>query len=406
MSVLVVNNFCHAQGGASRVAIDEAVALAHSGVRVIFFGAVGPVCPELQQAPLEVVCLQQRELAAAGGRAHVLVQGLWNAKAHRALATVLDRLDPESTIVHLHGFTQALSSSPVRCAVGRGFSVVYTLHDFFLACPNGAFFDYQLRQPCTRRALSFDCITTQCDKRNYGQKLYRVVRSGVQRTMGRFPTGVKDYIALSRKSAEVLHPYLPSDATVHPVSNPIDVAKQAPVDVARNGSVVAVGRLDPEKGIDVLVRAAQRTGTPLTLIGDGPLRQQFAAGGSCRVTGWLPREAVLAELEAARCLVFPSLWYETYGLAVSEAAARGIPAIVSDVSSAAERVQDGVTGWHARAGNDEDLSRCLTLVKDDAAVETAGRAAYDQFWSDPPTSADHVTKLTEVYRMILARRMA
>ncbi|HEY4214933.1 MAG TPA: glycosyltransferase [Steroidobacteraceae bacterium] len=404
LSVLVLNNFCHAQGGASRVAIDEAVGLAHSGARVVFLGAVGPVCPELQHAPLEVVCLEQRELATAGGRAGVLLQGLWNAKAYRAVQEVLSRLDPDNTVVHLHGFTQALSTSPIRCAVDGGYASVYTLHDFFLACPNGAFFDYQAREPCTRQALSLDCITTQCDKRNYAQKLYRVARSSIQRSIGHLPAGVKDYIALSRRSAEVLRPYLPADAKIHSVSNPIEVAKREPVDVARNTRVVAVGRLDPEKGIDVLARAARQTGTPLTLIGDGPLREQLAAGESCRVTGWIPREAVLAELEAARCLVFPSLWYETYGLAVSEAAARGIPAIVSDISAAAERVRDGMTGWHARAGDVEDLARRLELVKDDATVERAGRAAYEQYWSNPPTLAEHIAKLTDVYSEILARR--
>ncbi len=63
-------------------------------------------------------------------------------------------------------------------------------------------------------------------------------------------------------------------------------------------------------------------------IGDGPLRPIEATGA--RVTGWLSAEDVQRELEHARCLVFPSLWYETYGLVVNEAAARGIPAIVSD----------------------------------------------------------------------------
>jgi glycosyltransferase involved in cell wall biosynthesis len=403
-SVVVLNNFCHAQGGASRVAIDEAVALAGCGVRVIFVGAVGPVCPELARAPLEVVCLDQGELAAAATRPGVLLQGLWNATAYRAVETVLRDLDPAASIVHLHGFTQALSSSVVRCAVRRQFSVVYTLHDFFLACPNGTFFDFAARAPCTRRAMSLDCLTTQCDKRNYAHKLYRVARSSIQRHLGRLPPGVKDYVALSRQSAALLRPYLPRDAQIYPVPNPIEVDKAAPVDVARNSTLVAVGRLDPEKGIDVLLEAARRTGMAVTLVGDGPLRDEAQAGGLCRVTGWMSREAVLAELESARCLIFPSLWYETYGLAVAEAAARGIPALVSDISAAAERVENGVTGWHVRAGDVDALARCLIALRDDAAVAAAGRAAYERFWSDPPTPARHIAKLMDVYREVLARR--
>jgi glycosyltransferase involved in cell wall biosynthesis len=167
--------------------------------------------------------------------------------------------------------------------------------------------------------------------------------------------------------------------------------------------MLVVGRLDPEKGIKVLLKAARVSGTQLTLVGDGPLRQIAETSGLCRVTGWLSREAVLAELESARCLVFPSLWYETYGLAVGEAAARGVPAIVSDICAAAERVENDVTGWHARAGDVDDLVRCLNIAKDDTVVLSAGREAYTHWWSNPPTRERHIARLTEVYMEILDR---
>jgi glycosyltransferase involved in cell wall biosynthesis len=277
------------------------------------------------------------------------------------------------------------------------------MHDFFAACPTGAFFDFGSSTPCLRRALSIDCITTNCDKRRYVHKLYRVARSTVQIQAGGLPRRVRDYIALSRRSEEILRPYLPPDAHVHLLENPVGVPKSPPVKVGENDAMVVVGRLDPEKGIHVLLAAARRTGTRLTLIGDGPLRQIAEASGLCRVTGWLPREAVLAELESARCLVFPSLWYETYGLAVAEAAARGIPAIVSDISAAAERVRDGVDGWHARAGSVDDLERCLHIASDNAAVQVTGREAYARYWSDPPTRENHAVRLIKVYASVLGR---
>jgi glycosyltransferase involved in cell wall biosynthesis len=403
LSVVVLNSFCHAQGGASRVAIDGAVGLAHYGVKVTFLGSVGPVCDELSNAPLKVICLGQTELAVAGVKPQVMLQGLWNRQAYSALDTLLGTQDPARTIVHLHGFPQALSSSPVRAALNRGFEVVCTLHDFFAACPTGGFFDFVAREPCQRRALSFECITTNCDKRRYSHKLYRVARSVVQLQFGRLPRGVHNYISLSRRSKELLLPYLPRDARIYAVANPVEVEKAIPVDVARNTDVVAVGRLDIEKGVEVLVEAVRRAGMRLTLIGDGPLRDRAEASGVCRVTGWIPRDEVIAELEKARVLVFPSLCYETYGLGVAEAAGRGIPAIVSDLCAAAERVEDGVSGWHARAGDVGDLVRCLDLIRDDALVKSAGLSAYNRFWANPPTRERHVSELTAVYKEILDR---
>src|SRR5579862_2234525 len=148
ISVVILNGFCHVQGGASRVAIDSAVGLADAGVDVTFLGAVGPVCEELARAPLKTVCLNQRDLINAQGSPKVIVQGLWNLKAARALDETLQRLDPKSTVVHLHGFSEALSSSPIHRALSRGYKVVCTLHDYFCACPAGGFYDFVSRQPC------------------------------------------------------------------------------------------------------------------------------------------------------------------------------------------------------------------------------------------------------------------
>jgi glycosyltransferase involved in cell wall biosynthesis len=289
----------------------------------------------------------------------------------------------------------------VRAAVKGGFPVVCTLHDFFAACPNGAFFDYRAGVPCLRHALSTNCITANCDKRHYAHKVYRVARGIVQRGPGLLPSGIRHYITLSEGSAAILKPYLPQDARYYALQNIIEVPKAVPVDVARNNDIVAVGRLDIEKGVELLVAAARLADVRLTFVGEGPLRSVAESYEKCRVTGWVDAQAVVAELEKARCLAFPSLWYETFGLVVDEAAAKGVPAIVSDISAAAERVQDGVTGWRMRSGDVNDLARCLAATRDDAAIARMGRAAYDRFWNAPPSGAHHVAGLADIYDRVL-----
>lgn len=400
-TIVILNDYCHINGGASRVAIDEATGLAQAGEKVIFLGASGPICKELQDADMDVICMEQPELIEAGKSPSVLLQGLWNREAYREMESLLAKLTPESTVIHLHGYTKALTTSPVRAAVKNGFRVICTLHDFFVACPNGAFFDYVKGEPCPKRGLSSDCIRTNCDKRHYHHKLYRVARSTVQKRAGLLPDGVKDYISLSNRSLELLRPYLPQAAHFYPLENLIDVAQMSPVDVASNTSVVAVGRLDIEKGIELLLKAAQRADVQLTLVGDGPLRKLAETYGNCRVTGWLKPEQVVAELGKARCLAFPSLWYETYGLVVGEAAARGVPAIVSDISAAAERVANNVDGWHVGAGNEHDLTRALELTKNNESLGSMGRAAYENFWKTPPSRERHVQGLLKIYSKMI-----
>ncbi len=250
-------------------------------------GATGPVGAELLCSNISIECLNQPELINVGKDPSVMLQGLWNYKAYKETLEVLQDLDPQTTIIHLHGYTKSLSTSPVAAAKKKGFKVVCTLHDFFAACPNGAQFDYVLNAPYTRQCLSVSCITRNCDKRAYIHKLYRVVRSFVQKTLGAFPRSVKHYIQLSKTSVSILKPYLPKDATFYPLENLIEVEKGEAVNIADNNHLVYVGRLDKEKGIEDMLQAVKRTGVSLTIVGDGPLRELAENTPNVSVTGWV-----------------------------------------------------------------------------------------------------------------------
>ena len=220
--VFVLNDFCHVQGGASKVAIDEAVALAETGVDVTFLGAVGPICEALRDAPLRVVCLDQPQLLDVARHPGVALRGIYNRAASAAMLELVARQDPGVCAIHLHGYTKALTAAPALAARRAGFRTVCTLHDFFAACPNGAFYDYHRQQPCTLVALSPTCMATSCDKRHQLHKIYRVARGMAQRHVARFPASVHDYITLSRRSADILRPYLPNDAlTAMPALRPV-----------------------------------------------------------------------------------------------------------------------------------------------------------------------------------------
>lgn len=400
-TVVVLNDFCHPQGGASRVAISEAIALQAMGVQVQFLGAVGPVCQELLDSGVRVVCLEQPALANARSNPLAALAAIWNRRAYQTLCTTLATLDRRHTIVHLHGYTKALSTAPATAAWRAGFATICTLHDFFAACPNGALFNYRQQAPCALRPLSAACVITACDKRHSVDKAYRVVRSVVQRGIARFPANVGHYISLSNRSAALLRPYLPPDAQLYPLTNIIDAQRRPPVDPGGNRTLMVVGRLDEEKGVGLAVQAAAIAGLPIVFVGDGPYRGQLEAAGA-HVTGWLSAAEVNRKLETARCLVFPSLWYETFGLVVTEAAARGVPAIVSDISAPVDRITDARNGWLFRAGDLADLTRRMLLTRDDAAVRAAGAAAYQAYWAAPADPISHTIALLSIYANVLS----
>lgn len=97
--------------------------------------------------------------------------------------------------------------------------------------------------------------------------------------------------------------------------------------------IVFVGRLAPEKEIGQILEAAERhPDVEFVLTGEGPLRDRVDAAvtrlDNLRVTGWVGRDEVLRQVDAADAIVLPSR-YETFGSAAFEAMIRGRPAIVS-----------------------------------------------------------------------------
>ncbi|NMC44885.1 MAG: glycosyltransferase family 4 protein [candidate division Zixibacteria bacterium] len=403
--LVVVNDFAHVNGGTAMVALSSAIALAGRGYPVTVFAAVGPVMPELKQEGVDVVCLGGHEITANPNRLRAVFDGLWNRAAARRMREVLKRLDPADTIIHIHGWTKALTAAPIAAALNRRFSIVLTLHDYFAACPNGGFYDFPKGRICPLRAMSPSCLTCNCDKNSRAQKLWRVTRQMMQKRWGGIPGRIENVITVSGFSRDLMAPYLPGDARLYDVRNPIQATQEPPAVPGMNKPFAFVGRLSPEKGAILFAEAAAKARIPALFIGDGEQRQDVAT--RCPegvITGWVAPEEVRRHLRSARALVLPSLCYETQGMTVLEAAACSLPAIVPDTCAAREAVNDGVTGLWFRGGDADDLAAKLTLLQDDNLVNRLGRAAYDRFWADPSTLERHILALETVYFQILAAR--
>ena len=407
MNLVILSDFAYVDGGASKIALGSAVALAERGHRVLIFSAVGPIDPALNDIPnLTVVCLGQDEIVNDPNRLRAIVRGFWNHNAAAQLREHLNGLSPADTILHLHTWTKALSASVVRTADSMGFSVVLTLHDYFSVCPTGSFFIHPSQQICTLRPMSAACLSTQCDSRSYPHKLWRVGRQWMQSHPGRLPAGIHDFISISNLSQHILQPLLPQTAHLHRIPNFIDIEQSEPANVEACSTFSFAGRLSPEKGPGLLAACARRLALDVRFIGDGPLRAELeAAAPSITVTGWQSPAAARALIRQSRALVLPSLWYETQGLVVAEAVAMGVPVIVPSTSAACEWVEHGVTGLIFTGGDADDLARQITLLREDPSLAgRLGRQAYHRYWQSPATLAHHCHQLEETYDQILRRR--
>lgn len=399
LDIVVTYDYGFVNGGAAKVAIAGALGLAARGHRVAYFAPVGPADPRLAAGGVKTVVLDQPDLLGDANALSAAVRGIWNRKAAAALRRLLDGHDPKTTVIYQHGWSKAMSPACQQAIAASGIPTLYHMHEYFAACPNGAFFDYPAGENCQRRPMSFACITANCDARAYRHKLFRVVRQAALNGPGRFSRNLKHRVAISDLQKRVLSPWLPPPESEVYAPNPIDVEDQGPAAIADDAPFLFVGRFSREKGADLAAAAAHDAGAPIAFVGDGelgPILRQCAP--TAEFTGWLTPEAVSARMRQARALVFPSIWYECQPLTVLEALAQGVPVIVSDNCAGVEYVADGETGLHVASQSVDALAAAMrTLMATDVA-RRMGAAAHRRYWKRPHTIERHLDAVEPALR--------
>jgi len=133
--------------------------------------------------------------------------------------------------------------------------------------------------------------------------------------------------------------------------------------------LVAIGRLAPQKGFDLLLDAVALAAPHLphlhlTLVGDGPLHDALAATVAARgiashvtLAGWQDEAGVRAALSAAHALIVPS-FAEGLPVVVMEAMAAGRPVIATWIAGIPELVTPA-TGWLVPAGDAVALAEAI-----------------------------------------------
>jgi glycosyltransferase involved in cell wall biosynthesis len=152
--------------------------------------------------------------------------------------------------------------------------------------------------------------------------------------------------------------------------------------------IVAVGRLHPSKGYDVLIRAVADLAPRRRLVihGEGPERSSLEAlarelGVDLNLPGTASLESVRAEvLPTAAALVVPSR-SEAFGLIAIEGLAAGVPVVASDVGGLSEVIREGVGGHLVPVGEPGALAQRLALVLEPDTNDQMGRAAHQEFSS-------------------------
>ena len=371
----------------------------------------------------ENVVAAERDLLADAGHAAILrewsndaITGLpaqWrafrqvtgNPDAVRWLDAVLE--ETGAGLLHVHNFFPRLSPAIHLAAAARGVAVVQTLHNYRLSCAAATFMrEGAVCEKCLHSGSHWGVI-----HRCYRGSLAGSIASTrmQQATIGspQWLGSVDRFITLSSFAKDKL-----VQAGLPPEKTAVKGNFLAAPEASRAGAgprtgVLYVGRLSAEKGVRQLVDAWRGVpDLPLTLVGDGPLRNELEARAPTNISfaGHTDAAGVARYMAGAKLLVMPSLWYEGFPLTIVEAFARGLPVIASDIGSLGEIGEGGRTAHLVPPGDGPALVAAVReLEQDEAALGQLAENARASFEQKHSASANLV-QLEQIYEDALMAR--
>ncbi|HKC07976.1 MAG TPA: glycosyltransferase family 4 protein [Methylomirabilota bacterium] len=243
--------------------------------------------------------------------------------------------------------TFASQLSPAVLRPLRTVPTVLSLHDYKAVCPTGCKL-LPSGERCQVRA-GLVCWRGGCLGLPHwlrDQARYALIRAGL-RSVDRIVVGSR------WMQEEFAHNEVQAEHVPLPVPAPGPAFRRSPAAVP---TFLFCGRLQPEKGVPLLLRAFARLhrdmpSARLRIVGRGPdgpaiasLVSELALGGAVSMSGWLEPAALEAQLRDAWALVAPSLWAEPLGFVAIEAIVRDVPVIASELGGFDETIERGTSG--------------------------------------------------------------
>ena len=276
------------------------------------------------------------------------------------------------------GFRIAAAGSGLRAALtGHGTELVHLASPFMLG-GGGAFVAGRLRLPMV--------AVYQTDMPSYA-RAYRfgpAGQSAAWRRVRRIHNAADRTLAPSTAAAASLYSHgiqrvwLWGRGVDTVRFDPAKRSDQLRAELAPNGEVLAgyVGRLAPEKRIDLLTQVATLPGVRLVVVGSGPADAAARRAMPAAVFLGQRQGEELARIYASLDVFVHSGPHETFGQTLQEAAASGLPVVAPAAGGPIDLVGDGVTGFLVPPRDPSALADAVARLAGDPGLRARqGRAA-------------------------------
>lgn len=288
---------------------------------------------------------------------------IWNRKAANKIKYKIQQFQPD--VVHIHNWHYAIGPLAFRVINSLGVPIVHTIHNFRLLCPSaillhkGKLFTASLRQ-----SFPWKAVKNKVYRSSASQTFWLAFVVWFHKKIGTWKK-IDSFVGLTPFTVSLFQQsnfgISKNQFAVKPnFTSAIEVFQP----IQKENHFLFVGRLSEEKGIETLLKAFSELPFLLKIAGDGPLKSAVVEAvnefSNISYIGNLTNKEVAEELLKTQALIFPSIWYEAFGLVNIEAFSYGVPVLASKIGAPASLIIDGYNGFHFEPGNVDSLKGVVT----------------------------------------------
>ena len=172
-NIVIINDSAVIDGGAAKVALKTAQTFASQGFNVSFF-AGGEEYDSFFLENVNVDQVSKKNLRENGFSVKNALRGIWDGQVAKHLSTVLEKFNPDNTIIHVHSWASVLSPSVFYPIVRGKYRCIITAHDYCLVCPNSCRYNFNADSICKLVPGRLRCFLSSCDRDSYAVKAYEL----------------------------------------------------------------------------------------------------------------------------------------------------------------------------------------------------------------------------------------
>lgn len=306
---------------------------------------------------VQLLLFQNEEISSFKTKILIGIFAAYNPASANILEAKIVNFIPD--IIHVHNFFPIASPSIFFTASKFNIPTIMTVHNYRLICPNALLYkNGGVCEKCIHKAFPMDDIMQGCYRESKIQTFALATMSFFHHINKTWHRKVDKFITLTYfEKNKFLSSSFGAEEEQYIIKP--NFVEDYGFETAKEEFCLYVGRLSEEKGLEVLIKAFEKTERILYVIGTGPLestiKKAVKINKNIHYLGYQNKDAVISAMKRAKAVIVPSLCYETFGMTIVEAFSVGTPVICSDIGAMAEIVQDHTNGLHFQRGNFKDL---------------------------------------------------